>query len=123
MQNFAKQATTSPMPFCVLTDEDSAVVVAAALRDENMFFASSTTFLIRIEKSIRDCEISDVDLESSIILHNLSNVYKCLAITATTPASAKEICQAALKIYELSYAIFRRNTDEEFQRSCWMREQ
>jgi hypothetical protein len=97
------------MNFCVLTEEESPAVIAAALQDENMFFNSSTTFLIRIEKSMRDGEISDVDIESSIILHNFGNVYKCLATTATTASCAKELCEGALKLFEFSFSLLRKH--------------
>jgi hypothetical protein len=103
----------SRMNFCVLTEEDSPAVITKALQDKNTFFYSATTFLIRIEKSMRDGEISEVDIESSIILHNFGNVYKCLATTATTASSAKELCEGALKLFEFSFSLLQ-NHDEDY---------
>jgi tetratricopeptide (TPR) repeat protein len=102
----------SKMNFCVLTGDESPAVVAAALQNENMFFDSSTTFLIRIEKSIHDCLISAVDFDVSLILHNFGNAYNCLATTATTAACAKELCEGALKMFEVSYALFQNSKEE-----------
>jgi hypothetical protein len=111
LSNCAAVKDDSKIKFCVFTKEESAAVTGAALQDENMFYDSSTTFLIRIEKTIHDCENSGVDLESSIILHNYGNVYKCLATTANTSACAKELCQGAFRLFQLSYSLLGR--DEE----------
>jgi tetratricopeptide (TPR) repeat protein len=102
----------SDMNFCVLTEDESPAVVAAALQDESMFFDSSTTFLIRIEKSIRDCEISEVDFESSIILYNFGNVYNSLATTAPSTACANELCEGAFNMFELSYELLQNSNEE-----------
>jgi hypothetical protein len=101
------------MDVCVITEEESAHVVGEALQDEHSFFNSSTTFLIRIEKSISDCKSEDVNLDSSIILYNYGSLYKCLAFTATTAACAKQNYQgASLRLFELSHLLLER--DEEF---------
>jgi hypothetical protein len=99
------------MQFCVLTEGESAPVIWEALQDENTFFNSSTTFLIRIEKSIRDCKSEDVKLDSSIILHNYGSLCQCLTNTATTAAVCAEKSYQALRLFELSYSLLQR--DEE----------
>jgi hypothetical protein len=100
------------MDVCVLTEEESAPVIGEALQEENLFFNSSTTFLIRIEKSVSDCKSEDVALDSSIILYNYGSLYKCLACNATTAACAKQNYQgASLRRFELSYLLLER--DEE----------
>jgi hypothetical protein len=109
LANCAAVKDDSKMKFCVFTEEESAAVIGAAVQDEDMFYDSSTTFLIRIEKSTLDCENAGVDLESSIILHNYGKVYKCLATTATTSACARELCEGAFKLFQLSYALLARD--------------
>jgi tetratricopeptide (TPR) repeat protein len=99
------------MNVCVLTEEESAPVIGEALQDENMFFNSSTTYLVRIEKSIRDCKMEDVDLDSSIMLHNYGSLYECMSIAATTSAGAKQTYQSALRLFELSHSLLRRDVE------------
>jgi hypothetical protein len=107
--NFAhcKSSKGAEMKFCVLTEEESTPVIWEALKDENTFFNSSTTFLIRIEKSITECKSEDVDFDSSIMVHNYGSLYKCLAIIATTAACTKHTYQRALRLFELSHLLLQ----------------
>jgi hypothetical protein len=96
---------------CVLAEEESAPVIGVALQDENAFFNSSTTFLIRIETPISDCKSEDVDLDSSIILYNYGSLYNCLAFTATTASCTKQTYQGALRLFELSHLLLQRREE------------
>jgi hypothetical protein len=101
----------SNMTFCVLTEEESEAVIGVALQDITTFFDYPTTFLIRIEKSMLNCDNTNVDVDSSIMLHNFGSVFKCLAFTAPSAACAKQYCQDSFKLFQLSYSLLQR--DEE----------
>jgi len=67
--------------FRIITEGESADVIAAAVQ-ESTFFNFSTTFLIRIElegKSILECQGEDMKMESCIIMYNYAVLYMCRA--------------------------------------------
>jgi hypothetical protein len=101
----------SNMTFCVLTEEESESVIGVALQDETTFFDYTTTFLIRIEKSMLNCENTNVDLQSSIMLQNFGSVFKCLAFTAPSAACAKQYCKDSFKLFQLSYSLLKRDIE------------
>jgi hypothetical protein len=102
-------AHNSKIDLCVLTEEESATVIGAALCQELLSASSlTTTFLVRMEGKLDQGCASHLDISSSIILYNYGNAYKCLATTAETAACAKQFCQGAFQLFQLSHSLLEK---------------
>lgn len=114
----AVPACSKPGQFCTFTEEESAAVIGAALQQDGtaLLNPEATIYLVRIEmrgRSIRDCDMSNVDLESSIILANFANSYKCLASVATSVETAMQYVAGAYRLFELSHSLIQSQRENE----------
>lgn len=96
--------------FCILTENEAATVVVDALKSQNAF-TKNTCFLIRIESYDVD-ELIELDLESSIILQNYGNVYRCLAFLSE-PNKARQDSENAFKLFNLAFSLLRGQCEDE----------
>jgi hypothetical protein len=111
------QKSDSQMNFCIITEEGFAAVIRTVLQDTDTF-ASSKTFLVRIElegKSILECENREPEFEAAIILHNFGNLYMCLASTATSSARTRQHSQSAIGLFELSHTVLKNYYSEDHE--------
>jgi hypothetical protein len=103
------EAHNSKINFCVLTEEESAAVIGAALGQElSSASSSTTTFLVRMEGKLDQGCASHLDIASSIILYNYGSAYKCLATIAETAYCAKQFCQGAFQLFRLSHLLLEK---------------
>ena len=96
--------------FCILTDNEAATVVIDALKTQSVF-TKNTCFLIRIESYEVD-ELVELDLESSVILQNYGNVYRCLAFLSE-PNKARQHSENAFKLFNLAFSLLRGQCEDE----------
>ncbi len=96
--------------FCLLTENEAATVVVEALKSQSVF-TKNTCFLIRIESYDAD-ELVELDLESSVILQNYGNVYKCLALLSE-PNKARQHSENAFKLFNLAFSLLRGQCEDD----------
>lgn len=102
--------TRTEIDFCILTENEAATVVGAALDSENVF-TTDTCFLIRIERNDIN-ELVELDVESSVILQNYANVYRCLAFVCE-PNKARQHTENAFKLFNLAFSLLRGQCEED----------
>lgn len=102
--------TREEIDFCILTENEAATVVVNALHNQSIL-TKNTCFLIRIESYDVD-ELVELDLESSVILQNYGNVYRCLALVSE-PNKARQHSENAFKLFNLAFSLLRGQCEDE----------
>lgn len=106
----AVDKTTLEIDFSIFTENDAATVVGAALNNQNVF-TGNTCYLITLESYDVD-DLVELDLESSVILQNYGNVYRCLAFVSE-PNKARQHAESAFKLFNLAFSLVCGQCEEE----------
>ena len=113
LSSASKSLPRGPVNVMVLSEEESAELVSAALHGVQVLPADAVQ-AIRLDlkgQSMLDCEMRDPALESAVLLHNFGCAHTCLAISTAAPLEAKRRMHASYMLYKLASSLFQEHCD------------